>query len=83
MRNDIFNIDSENTHLREVILYSLAVYFFDLAALPMLSEQQFYLFGQIHTSQTGGQMYSYTSPYGECSLINCSSVSIKRASTIC
>ena len=30
--------------------------------------QQFYLFGQIHTSQTGSQPYSGTSPYGECSL---------------
>ena len=27
--------------------------------------QQFYLFGQIQTSQTGGQDYSDTSPYGE------------------
>ena len=33
-----------------------------------LNEQQFYLFGQIQTSQPGGQPYSYTSPYGECSL---------------
>ena len=38
--------------------------------LPMLNEQQFYLFGQIQTSQTGGQPYSNTSPYGECSLSN-------------
>ena len=27
-----------------------------------------YLFGQIQTSQTGGQPYSDTSPYGESSL---------------
>ena len=25
------------------------------AALPLLNEQQFYLFGQMQTSQTGGQ----------------------------
>ena len=35
----------------------------------MLNEQQFYLFGQIETSQTGSQLYSDTSPYGECSLV--------------
>ena len=34
----------------------------------MLNEQQFYLFVQIQTSQTGGQLYSDTSPNGECSL---------------
>ena len=35
----------------------------------MLQRQQFYLFGQNQTSQTGGQpKYSDTSPYGECSL---------------
>ena len=28
----------------------------------MLNEQQIYLFGQIQTSQTGGQQYSDTSP---------------------
>ena len=34
----------------------------------LLYEQQFYLFGQIQTSQTGGQLYSDAPPYGECSL---------------
>ena len=34
----------------------------------MLNEQQFHLFGQIQTSQTGGHLYKDTSPYGECSL---------------
>ena len=34
----------------------------------MLNEQQFYLFGQIQTCQTGGQLYRDISPYGECSL---------------
>ena len=32
----------------------------------MLNYQQFYMFGWILTSQTGGQPYSDTSPYGEC-----------------
>ena len=41
----------------------------DLAALLMLNEQQLYLFGQLQTSQTGGQLYSYTSPFSECSLL--------------
>ena len=41
----------------------------DSAALLMLNEQQFVLFGQIQTSQTGGHLYSDTSPYGECSLL--------------
>ena len=40
----------------------------DSAALFILNEQQFYLFGQIQTSQTGGQPYIDTSPYGECSI---------------
>ena len=31
----------------------------------MLIKHQFYLFGRIQTSQTGGQPYSDTSPYGE------------------
>ena len=34
----------------------------------MLTWQQVYLSGQIQTSQTSGQPYSDTSPYGECSL---------------
>ena len=29
----------------------------------MLNEQRFFLFGQIQTSQTGGQLYSVTLPY--------------------
>ena len=41
-----------------------------MLTLLMLNEQQFYLFGQIQTSQAGGQpRYSDTSPYGECSLV--------------
>ena len=28
--------------------------------------KHFYLFGQIQTSKTGGQLYSDISPYGEC-----------------
>ena len=41
----------------------------DSAALLMLNEQQFYLFGHIQTSQTGGQLCSDTFPYEECSLL--------------
>ena len=40
----------------------------DSAALLLLNEQQFYFFGQIQNSQTGGHPYSDTFPYGECSL---------------
>ena len=40
-----------------------------MLTLLMLNEQQFYLFGQIQTSQTGGQLYSDPSAYGECSLV--------------
>ena len=43
--------------------------FLDSAALLVLNEQQFYLYGQIQTSQTGGQPYSDTSSYGQCSLL--------------
>ena len=35
--------------------------FLDSAAFLILNEQIFYLFCQIHTSQTGGQQYSDTS----------------------
>ena len=35
----------------------------DLAALLMLNEPQFYLFGQLQSSQTGGQPCSDASPY--------------------
>ena len=38
----------------------------DSAGLYTLNEQQF---GQILTRQTGGQLYSDTSLYGECSLL--------------
>ena len=34
----------------------------------MLTEEQLYLFAQIQTSQTGGQLYSETTSYGDCSL---------------
>ena len=44
----------------------------------MLNEQQFYLFGQIRTSQKGGQPYIYTSPDGECSLYDTHSIFLFR-----
>ena len=34
----------------------------------MLNQHEFYLFGQIQTSQTGGQSSSEGSPYVECTL---------------
>ena len=42
----------------------------DSVALLMVNLQQIYLFDQIQTSQTGGQPYSYASPYkvSECYL---------------
>ena len=41
----------------------------NLEALLLLNGQLLYLFGQIQTSQTGGQPYSDTSPNGEYSLV--------------
>ena len=41
----------------------------DSAALLMMNEQQFYLFGQIQNSRMGGQSYSDTFTYGNCSQI--------------
>ena len=41
----------------------------DSAALLILNEDQLYLYGQIQTSHTGGQLCSDTSPYGACSLV--------------
>ena len=41
----------------------------DSAALLMLNLHRLYLFGWIKTSQTGGQLFSDTSPYNECSLV--------------
>ena len=55
---------TENYNLRGSITLRLTSCLFclDSAALRMLNEQQFYLFGQIQTIQTGGQPYSDTSP---------------------
>ena len=64
-------IRQENTNLRGSVTAWLTSWLFCLnsVALLLLNEQQFYLFGQIQTSQTGGQLYSNTYPYGECSLV--------------
>ena len=63
---------AENTNLRGSIpvWWTSCLYCLDSAALQMLNEQQFYLFSQIQTSQTGGHLYTDTSPYkaSECSL---------------
>ena len=50
-------------------LADLLFILFHLPALLSLNERQFYLFGKIQTSQTGGQLYSDTSPHGERSTI--------------
>ena len=59
---------SDNSKLRSITVW-LTSSLFPLysAALLLLNYQQFYLFGQIQTSQTGSQPYSDTSSYGECS----------------
>ena len=45
------------------------------AALILLNKQKFYFFGQIQICQTGGQLYSDSSPYGDCSLAcRCSAI---------
>ena len=44
----------------QLTFYSISFY---SAVFIMLNEQQIYLFGQIQTSQTVGQLYSDTSPY--------------------
>ena len=42
----------------------------DAPATVVKSKATVYIFGQIQTSQAGGQpRYSDTSPYGECSLV--------------
>ena len=42
------------------------LFYLDSSAFLMFNEEQFYLFGQIQTSQTEGQLYSDTSLYSEC-----------------
>ena len=48
--------------------WKIYVFEISLLNLPMLKEQQYYLFGQIKTNQTVGQPYSVGYPYGECYL---------------
>ena len=43
-------------------LFQCCLFCLDSAALLMLNEEPLYLFGQIQTSQTGGQLYSDTFP---------------------
>ena len=42
------------------------LFYLDSAAMLMLNDQQFYLFGQMLTSVTRDLPYSDTFPYGEC-----------------
>ena len=57
---------AENTNIWGSITLWLTFCLFCLnsAALLKLNEEQLYLFGQIQTSQRGGQPYSDTSPMG-------------------
>ena len=70
----LFTVDwshwTENTNLRRRITVWLLTCLFCLhsAALFMLYWHHLSLFGQIQSSQPWGQLYSDTSPYGECSL---------------
>ena len=60
----ITSTKAENTNLRESITVFLAscLFWLDSAAVLLLNEQQFFLFGQIQSNQTGCQPYSDTSP---------------------
>ena len=64
-------VKSGNTYLRGSVTVQLSsgLFCLDSDALLMLNEQQSYLFVQIRTSQTGGQPFSDTFPYGESSLV--------------
>ena len=56
--------EAEKPNLRGRITVQLTSYliFLDSAGMLMLKEHQFDFFGQIQTSQTGGQTYSDTPP---------------------
>ena len=60
-------IYQDNTNLRGRITVQLTfiLFSFETAALLKLNEQQFYMFGQIQTSQAAGQPYCDTSLCGE------------------
>ena len=64
-------IYQDNTNLRGRITVQLTFILisFESAALVRLNEQQFYLFGQIQTSQAAGQPYCDTSLCGEWSML--------------
>ena len=55
----------ENTYLRGSITvhFTLCLFNLDSVDLFLLNEKQFYLFGQIQISQTGGQPFSDTFPW--------------------
>ena len=58
---------SINFHLTSCFICSASVTLLMLiepsVTLLMLNEQQIHFFGEIQTSQAGGQLYTYTSPY--------------------
>ena len=60
----LLNDEAENTSLRGSITVQLTYCLtgLDSADMLMLNKKQFYLVGQIQTSQSGGQPFSDTSP---------------------
>ena len=58
-------MDCERTHSGKYHCTVRPFILFGFSCSMMLNE---HLFGQIQTSQTGGQPYNDTSPYGECSI---------------
>ena len=50
-----------------IVQLTPCLFWLDSAALRKFKKQQFYLFRQIQTGQTGSQPYSDTLPYSECS----------------
>ena len=72
---------SVNTYLMGSITVQMTCLFYlDSAAMLMLNDQQFYLFGQMLTSVTRDLPYSDTFHYGECSLYGPMSISFNRTS---
>ena len=62
-------VPPENINLRGIITVWLTSCLFCLDSAAFLMLSQLYLFSQIQTSQTVGQLNSDTSTYGECSLV--------------
>ena len=69
----VWTFNTENTNLRESITVQLTscLFCFGFSCFAYVESTTILLvFDQIQTSQAEGQVYSDTSPYGECSLFN-------------